>query len=153
MYTLTMILYLWSTLQPLWGFSKKFQNEKRRDQLKIENMIFIYMWVKWSCSVVSRLLSPRDFPGKTLEWVAIFFSRGSSQLRDQTLVSHTVGTFFTIWATHDHIYMYSLAYNDRYPLVETETRAYDSYTSKHFWSLNLEYLENNLEVVSPVVRI
>ena len=26
-------------------------------------------------------------------------SRGSSQLRDQTQVSHTAGRFFTIWAT------------------------------------------------------
>ena len=30
-----------------------------------------------------------------LEWVAIPFSRGSSQSRDQTHVSHLVGGFFT----------------------------------------------------------
>ena len=34
-----------------------------------------------------------------LEWVAIPFFRGSSRPRDQTQVSHTVGGFFTIWAT------------------------------------------------------
>ena len=36
---------------------------------------------------------------RTLEWVAIPFSRGSSQPRDQTQVSHTAGGFFTSWAT------------------------------------------------------
>ena len=36
---------------------------------------------------------------RILEWVAISFSRGSSQPRDQTWNSHTVGRFFTIWTT------------------------------------------------------
>ena len=36
---------------------------------------------------------------RTLEWVAIPLSRGSSQPRDPTWVSCTAGRFFTIWAT------------------------------------------------------
>ena len=36
---------------------------------------------------------------RILEWVAIPFSRGSSQPRDRTWVSCTAGRFFTIWAT------------------------------------------------------
>ena len=32
-----------------------------------------------------------------LEWVAFPFSRGSSQPRDQTQVSHIAGGFFTSW--------------------------------------------------------
>ena len=36
---------------------------------------------------------------RILEWVAISFSRGSSQPRDQTWVSCIVGRFFTDWAT------------------------------------------------------
>ena len=36
---------------------------------------------------------------RILEWVAISFSRGSSQHRDQTWVSCIAGRFFTIWAT------------------------------------------------------
>ena len=32
---------------------------------------------------------------RMLEWVAFPFSRGSSQPRDQTQVSHIVGRFFT----------------------------------------------------------
>ena len=31
----------------------------------------------------------------TLEWLAVLFSRGSSQPRDQTQVSHIAGRFFT----------------------------------------------------------
>ena len=33
---------------------------------------------------------------RILEWVAVLSSRGSSQLRDQTQVSHIAGRFFTV---------------------------------------------------------
>ena len=36
-----------------------------------------------------------------LEWVAMPFSKGSSQPRDQTRVSCIAGRFFTIWATRE----------------------------------------------------
>ena len=36
---------------------------------------------------------------RTLEWVAISFSRGSSQAGDGTQVSCIAGRFFTNWAT------------------------------------------------------
>ena len=39
------------------------------------------------------------FQTTTLEWVAITFSRGSSQPRGRTRVSCIAGRFFTIWAT------------------------------------------------------
>ena len=38
---------------------------------------------------------------RTLEWVAIPFSRGSSWPRDWTQVSWIAGRFFTIWATRE----------------------------------------------------
>ena len=37
---------------------------------------------------------------RILEWVDVPFSRGSSQSRDRTQVSHIAGGFFTIWATY-----------------------------------------------------
>ena len=37
------------------------------------------------------------FQARMLEWVAISFSRGSSQPRDRSRVSHIVGRCFTIW--------------------------------------------------------
>ena len=41
------------------------------------------------------------FQAIVLEWIAISFSRGSSQPRDQTRVSRTAGRRFTIWATRE----------------------------------------------------
>ena len=42
---------------------------------------------------------------RILEWVAFPFSRGSSEPRDRTQVSHTAGRFFTSWATRDYTYV------------------------------------------------
>ena len=39
------------------------------------------------------------FQARVREWVAISFSRGSSQPRDQTRISRTAGRRFTVWAT------------------------------------------------------
>ena len=41
------------------------------------------------------------FQAILLEWIAISFSRRSSQPRDQTWVSHIVDRHFTIWATRE----------------------------------------------------
>ena len=41
------------------------------------------------------------FQARVLEWVAISFSMGSSQPRDQTWVSRIAGRRFTIWATSE----------------------------------------------------
>jgi len=59
-----------------------------------------------SCSVMSNSVTPCSPPGSSVhvilqarirEWVAIPFSRGSSQPRDWTQVSCIAGRFFTIW--------------------------------------------------------
>ena len=41
------------------------------------------------------------FQARVLEWVAISFSRGSSQPKDWTPVSFIAGRLFTIWATRE----------------------------------------------------
>ena len=38
---------------------------------------------------------------RILEWVAISFSRASSQTRDRTRLSHAAGRLFTHWATRE----------------------------------------------------
>ena len=38
---------------------------------------------------------------RILEWMAMPSSKGSSQPRDRTQVSHIVDEFFTIWATRE----------------------------------------------------
>ena len=53
-------------------------------------------------------LSMGILQARILEWAAISFSRGSSQPRDQTQVSHIIGRFFTVWATGEaHMWLYS----------------------------------------------
>ena len=43
------------------------------------------------------------FQAIVLEWIAISFSRGTSQPRDRTRVSHIVDRHFTVWATREVI--------------------------------------------------
>ena len=45
------------------------------------------------------------FQATVLEWVAISFSRGSSQSRDWTWVSRIAGRHFTVWATRDDFWV------------------------------------------------
>ena len=58
---------------------------------------------KWKWKSLSRV--PMDYtvqgilPARILKWVAAPFSRGSSQSKDRTQVSHIVGEFFMSWAT------------------------------------------------------
>ena len=72
--------------------------------------------------VVSNSLWPMDYslPGSSvhgilqariLEWVTIPFSRGFSQPRDQTWVSHIAGKFFTVWATREAHTWYYIIYS------------------------------------------
>ena len=81
-----------------------------------------------SCSIVSNslwphgLYGPWNSPGQNTEvGVAFPFSRGSSQPRDQTQVSHIAGRFFTSWATREaweNIYIYIYIY------THTKTHTY-----------------------------
>ena len=98
----------WTTREGLWPFI-----ERRRG-------IYIYIYMKvlvdQSCPT---LFDPMDYslPGSSvhgilqarriLEWVAIPFSRGSSQIRDRTRVFCTAGRFFTIRATREATYTYT----------------------------------------------
>ena len=70
------------------------------------------VWMPQSCLT---LCNPMDCgpPGSSaheilqariLEWVAMPFSRGSSQFRDQTWVSYIAGRFFTVWVITEALY-------------------------------------------------
>ena len=61
---------------------------------------------KWSRTVVSGSSQPSSavhgiLQARILEWVAISFSRGSSQPRDQIQVSRIAGRRFNHWATRE----------------------------------------------------
>ena len=67
---------------------------------------FVLKWIEVKVTQLClTLCNPMDctvhgiLQARILEWVAIPFSRGSSQPRDWTQVSHTAGGFFTSWAT------------------------------------------------------
>ena len=61
-----------------------------------------------SCNSIDCSLSGSSVRGvlqaRTLEWVAIPFSRGSSWPRNWTLVFCIAGRFFTVWATREAHY-------------------------------------------------
>ena len=62
----------------------------------------IFGWMNESRSVVSSSLQPHGLlQARILEWVAFPFSRGSSQSRDRTQVSHVAGGLFTSWARRE----------------------------------------------------
>ena len=74
--------------------------------------------MKWSAVAQScpTLCDPVDcsLPGSSvhgifqaivLEWIAISFSRGSSQPRDRTWVSSIVDRRFTVWATREGLFL------------------------------------------------
>ena len=77
---------------------------------------YLYLRVKVSQSCLT-LCDPMDcsLPGSSvcgilqariLEWAAVPFSRGSSQPRDRTQVSHIADGFFTIWTIREtHLYL------------------------------------------------
>ena len=50
----------------------------------------------WTIHTVHGILQ-----AKILEWIGFPFSRGSSQPRDWTQISHIEGGFFTSWATRE----------------------------------------------------
>ena len=49
------------------------------------------------------------FQARILEWVAISFSRGSSQPRDRNQVSCIAGRFFTDWATREALRLWLIS--------------------------------------------
>ena len=56
--------------------------------------LFVTLWTL----AHQALLSMGILQARILEWAAMPSSRGSSQPRDWTQVSHIAGGFFTIWA-------------------------------------------------------
>ena len=71
------------------------------------NILQVVVKITQSCPT---LCSPIDYTvlqARILEWVAFPFSRGSSQPRDWTQVSHIAGGFSTSWATREALWCYN----------------------------------------------
>ena len=94
----------WSFLSIFWCccFWKKLS-------FKVEYDVCVYVLITQSCLILCDSMDCNS-PGSSahgilqagiVEWLAIPFSRGSSQPRDWTWVSHIAGGFFTSWATRE----------------------------------------------------
>ena len=59
---------------------------------------------------------------RILEWVAFPFSRGSSQPRDRTQVSHIAGGFFTSWVTREALGRIKRLWNRKKQLLGVQSR-------------------------------
>ena len=87
------ILYLWATGEPVLPHRKK--------KVKVNSFPTLCDHMDYSLpgSFIHGI-----FQARVLEWIAISFSRGSSQLRDRTRDPHIAGRCFTIWATREALY-------------------------------------------------
>ena len=83
--------------------------DKLDPQTQLPSLVKVKVLIAQSCPT---LCDPSDYspPGssvhgilqaRTLEWVVISFSRGSSWTRDRTPVSSVAGRRFTLWATRE----------------------------------------------------
>ena len=77
---------------------------------------------------------------RILEWVAIPFSRGSSQPRDWTLISCLADRFFTIWATREG----SPSIEHHSSVAKTPTTIY-YISQKHF---TIYFLKKNWRIIA-----
>ena len=68
---------------------------------------------------------------RILEWVAISFSRGSSQPRDQTQVSHIAGRHFNLCATREALkYKNTVSQKTSYRDIEFQIQVLTSKISR-----------------------
>ena len=87
----------------------EFQSQPLNTSMTPERWVNIFSVVKFAqlcptvCDAMDCSLPGASVHGilqaRILEWVAVLFTRGSSQTRDQTLVSCIEGRFFILWAT------------------------------------------------------
>ena len=92
-------------------------------------------------------LSMGILQARILEWVAMPYSRGSSQPRDQTHVSCIAGRFFTIWATREALPEATIT-EIRKSILVPDHQALD-YWGLHVWAQLLSHDSCNPMDCSP----
>ena len=102
---------IWSIFSDQWAISSVYEIKSHWVRLrdKGQQVDHHHHWSR--CPSISSscptLCNPMDctvhgiLQAKILECVAFHFSRGSSQARDQTQVSHIAGRYFTRWASRE----------------------------------------------------
>ena len=93
------------------------------------------LWDPMDCSLPGSSIHG-IFQARILEWVAIFFSRGSSPPRDWTQVSHIEVKLLTIWATREELEWWApMAISRGSSWLRNQTHvSYISCISSGFWT-------------------
>ena len=101
--------YLWIYKWVVRIFTRAWSvNSKTIKQSRYDCVFWVTQWCLTLCNPID--CSPPGssshgfLQARILEWVAIPFSRGSSQPRDRASVSCIAGEFFTVWATREALY-------------------------------------------------
>ena len=128
---------------PLRGEKKKNKTETTKKEL-VNTIGNLKKGFTQSCSTLCNAMdcslpgsSVRGiFQARVLEWVAIFFSRRSSQPRDRTQVSHIAGRRFTIRASRE-----DSKYNSNQAWIRRRGISIFGIKTSSSWSLYLEDVE------------
>ena len=87
----------------IWRLHKTLENVLSYSRPWLKMKVLVAQSCPTLCISMDYILTGSSVHGilqaRILEWVAIPFSRGSSQPRDWTQVSCIAGRFFTVWAT------------------------------------------------------
>ena len=87
---------MWLILRYIYFSYSNFSELKWTLKVKVAQSYLIL------CNPMEFSIEPHGIlQARILEYVAFPFSRGSSQPRDRTQVSHNAGRFFTVWATRE----------------------------------------------------
>ena len=82
-------------------YDKRHLQKNLQVALKVKSLLRVRLFVDpMDCSLPGSSLHG-ILQARVLVWVAISFSRGSSQLRDWTRVSHIPGKRFNLWTTKE----------------------------------------------------
>ena len=110
------LLIFWNPQSCLWRVAINIQTLVNTDVLTSSHKLWMSLvasrivnpiWNEVKVTQCLTLHDPMDYKihgilqARILEWIAVPFSKGSSQPRDRTQVSCIAGGFFTTWATRE----------------------------------------------------
>ena len=85
------------SIKQKWSYRCRKQTyvDQKVEKVKVKSLSHVQLCDPMDCGLQDSSIHG-VFQARELEWVAISFSRGSSQPRDQTCVSCIAGRFFTV---------------------------------------------------------
>jgi len=111
------------------------------------------LWDPIDCSLLGSSVHG-IFQAIVLEWIAISFSRGSSQLRARTQVSHIVNRCFTVWATRCRVrlFIWLFSYFLRQACIAMNLPLSTAFTVSHrFWVIVFSFSFVSMHILISVL--